>query len=366
MKKGFWKIFFQGSGGKRFAAWQVELTSRCPLRCRMCNRIEYEEFSRRDMRLEDFKKLLPYLQDVAAVVLEGWGESLLNKNLIECIRLAKIEGPRVGFVTSGKGLNESYIAELLQVGVDFIGFSLAGATSQTHNAIRVNSDLDHLLQNIRIFQERKSRAKVIHPRLHIVFLLLKENIREVPALISLARDLEIEEVVLINLIHVTNSWQDEQKVFAEKGREDYENILKEAGEKARAWKIKLRIPSLSYEEVAVCAEDPLNNLYISVEGELSPCVYLNPPLPSPFKRIYQGREFQIEKVHWGNLFHEPLDRIWNDKKCVEFRDHWARRKKYFEERVASLWDRDKLKRFTIDSFPHPPKPCQTCHKILGV
>jgi MoaA/NifB/PqqE/SkfB family radical SAM enzyme len=366
MKKGFWKNFFQGSGGKRFAAWQVELTSRCPLRCRMCNRIEYEEFSRRDMLLEDFKRLLPYFQDVEAVVLEGWGESLLHKDLIECIRLAKREGPRVGFVTSGKGLNEAYIAELLQVGVDFMGFSLAGATPQTHNAIRVNSDLHDLLQNIRIFQERKSREKLTHPRLHIVYLLLQENIREVPALISLARDLGIGEVVLINLIHVTNSWQDEQKVFAGKNPEEFVKILKEAEAKAREGKIKLRCPSLSYREVAVCAEDPLHNLYISVEGEISPCVYLNPPLPSPFKRIFQGREFYIEKVNWGNLFHEPLDRIWNDKKYVEFRENWTRRKKYFEERVASLWDRDKLKRFATDSFPDPPKPCQTCHKILGV
>jgi len=318
------------------------------------------------MRLEDFKKLLPYLQDVEALVLEGWGESLLNKNLIECIRLAKREGPRVGFVTSGKGLNESYIAELLHVGVDFIGFSLAGATSQTHNAIRVNSDLDNLLQNIRIFQERKSRAKVIHPRLHIVFLLLQENIREVPALISLARDLEIEEVVLTNLIHVTNSWQDEQKVFAEKNPEEFAKILKEAEAKAREGKIKLRCPSLSYREVAVCAEDPLHNLYISVEGELSPCVYLNPPLPSPFKRIYQGREFYIEKVNWGNLFHEPLDRIWNDKKYVEFRENWTRRKKYFEEIVAALWERDRLRGLETASLPDPPAACQTCYKKLGV
>ena len=365
MKKGFWKNFFQGSGGKRFAAWQVELTSRCPLRCRMCNRIEYEEFSRRDMLLEDFKRLLPYFHDVEAVVLEGWGESLLNKNLIECIRLAKREGPRVGFVTSGKGLNEAYIAELLQVGVDFMGFSLAGATPQTHNAIRVNSDLHDLLQNIRIFQERKSREKLTHPRLHIVYLLLQENIREVPALISLARDLEIGEVVLINLIHVTNSWQDEQKVFAEKGREGYENILKETEKKARAGKIKLRVPSLYYREGAVCAEDPLHNLYISVEGELSPCVYLNPPLPSPFKRIFHGVEFQTAKVIFGNILHEPFDRIWTNPEYQEFRGCFAGRVKKFEELYASLWDGDKRRGTDWQTFPDPPVPCQTCYKIEG-
>jgi hypothetical protein len=77
---------------------------------------------------------------------------------------------------------------------------------------------------------------------------------------------------------------------------------------AREWKINLRRPSLSFGEVAVCAENPLGNLYISTEGEVSPCVYINPPLPSPYKRIFQGTEFQLEKVQFGNLFRQPLSR----------------------------------------------------------
>lgn len=366
MKRGFWPNFFRAQPQKPFAAWQIELTSRCPLRCRMCPKEENQNLPSRHMNLPDFRKLLPYLKDVEAVVLEGWGESLLHKNLVECIQLAKKEGPRVGFVSSGMGLNEAYISELIRVQVDFIGFSLSGATRRTHNAIRVNSDLEVLLKHVQVFQEQKARQKCTSPQLHIVYLLLKENIRETPLLVQVAEKLGIQEVVLINLIQISNSWQDEQKVFESSGGGEFEKILQEAETMARQRKIRLRRPSLSFRDVPVCSENPLRNLYVSTEGEVSPCVYLHPPLPFPFKRLFQGQEVFVEKVDLGNLFREPFQSIWNRKPYQEFRDRFARRAKRFEELASSLWTPDQRRPLDALSLPDAPGPCQSCYKLLGL
>lgn len=365
MLKGLWKKIFPASPRKKFSAWQVELTSRCPLQCKMCSRTAYKEFFSKDMNLDDFQKLLPYFSEVEAVVLEGWGESLLHKHLLECIGWVKEKGPRAGFVTSGKGLNEPLICELLKVGVDFMGFSLSGATPETHNAIRVNSDLDDLKKNILTLQEMKARQNLVNPQLHIVYLLLKENILEVPALIKLARELGIKEVILIHLIQVSNSWQEEQRVFGENGSEQFENILKEAQAKAREWKIELQCPSLSFGEVPICAEKPLRNLYISVEGEVSPCVYLNPPVPTPFKRIFRKKDFPIEKVSFGNIFQKPFQEIWQTPPYREFRDCFTRRQEEMQKMIGALWDPGKRKDLESYSLPLPPVPCRTCYKIEG-
>ena len=75
MKKSFWKQLFWGNQGKPFSAWQIELTTRCPLRCKMCCREGHHDMARQDMPLETFQKLAPYFKNVEAVVLEGWGES---------------------------------------------------------------------------------------------------------------------------------------------------------------------------------------------------------------------------------------------------------------------------------------------------
>ena len=356
------KSFFRYPKHRQFSAWQVELTTRCPLRCTMCVRQEYEDWKGKDMDIADFRKIVPHLNRVESVVLEGWGESLLHKDLAECIGLIKKEGTQVGFVTSGMGLDEAYMDRLINAGLDFIGFSLAGATPGTHQAIRVNSDFGRLIDSIRLFQRLGSRQKPHRPKIHIVYLMLKDNIHEVPLLIDLASEIGIPEVVLINIIQVTNIWQAEQQVFSYNNDEPYKEILKEANRKAKRLKINLVTPTLTPREMAVCSENPLRNLYISVEGEVSPCVHLHPHAPSPFKRIFQGKEYYVEKVSFGNIFRESLDSIWNKKEYAEFRDRFTQRKLRTEEAYRALLE---LKRPGCVGLPEPPDPGKTCHKMLG-
>lgn len=377
MSKGIFQNLFLRRQRKSFSAWQIELTTRCPLRCGMCTREGLKDWHCNDMDIDDFKKLIPYLKDVEKVVLEGWGESLLHKNLIEIIRLVKAEGSEVGFVTSGKGLNKEYISELIDAGVDFIGFSLSGGSPKTHNSIRVNSDFQGLLKDIETFNEIKVGKKLKKPTLHIVYLMLKDNIFEIPALIGLAKGIGIEDIILTNMIHVSNEWQKKQQVFTclksplsslfqMGGRGDYEEILKEAETKAKELKINLKRPSLSPTEVYVCEENPLKNLYISVDGDVSPCVYLHPPTSSPFLRIFCGNRYFIGKATYGNIFKEPFHDIWTNKRYTEFRGRFALRKRRVEGIHYFFQEMERLRKYETASLPEPPKQCMTCHKILGV
>jgi MoaA/NifB/PqqE/SkfB family radical SAM enzyme len=165
---------------------------------------------------------------------------------------------------------------------------------------------------------------------------------------------------------VTNEWQEKQRVFTCNDGRSCEEILNEAGIKAKELGIKLRRPFLSPQNVSVCEENPLRNLYISVDGEVSPCVYLFPPTSSPFKKIFCGKEYQIEKVSFGNIFSETFQAIWNKKGYSEFRDCFTLRKRRLEDMYSSLWDLERLERLKTSSLPDPPELCKTCHKILGV
>jgi MoaA/NifB/PqqE/SkfB family radical SAM enzyme len=362
------KIFAKFLRKRRpFSAWQIELTTRCPLRCKMCIRTESTDWQYQDMPLEDFKKLLPYLKDVETVVLEGWGESLLHKDLSQCIRLVKKEGSQVGFVTSGMGLTENRVADLIGAGLDFVGFSISGTTPETHDAIRVNSHLLEVFHAIRLFHEEKTRQGLFRPKMHLVFLMVKDNIFEVPSVPSFAHEAGIEEVVLTNICHTINVWQERQRIFVwESDKNPYEEILKQAGIKARELKIRLKKPSLSAIDVPVCEENPLGNLYISVEGEVSPCVYLYPPLPSPFKRIFCSKEYWVEKMSFGNIFRDPFPEIWDRENYEQFRNRFTEREKAFRELYFSLWDSPKMRNAQDNPLPEPPEPCKTCHKILGI
>jgi len=351
---------------RRFSAWQIELTTRCPLRCKMCIRDAATQWHTGDMSITDFMKLVPYLRDVEIAVLEGWGEPLLYRDLTKVIRLVKEAQCQAGFVTSGWGLDDDYVSELIHAGVDFIGFSLSGATPETHNVIRANSNLYSVLRSLQTFQELKAERKLTKPKLHIVFLMLRDNLAEVPLLLDHARDLGIGEIVLINLIQVTTEWQEAQRLFTCGEGEDLV-LLREATAKARELKIRLRMASLSPMEVGVCAENPLENLYISVDGNISPCVYLYPPIPSPVRKLFCGSEHSVAKVSFGNLFEEPFESIWNSEPYAEFRNCFARRKRSFDEKYPSLIG-SQVPAFKPGeiNLPPPPEPCRTCHKILGL
>jgi MoaA/NifB/PqqE/SkfB family radical SAM enzyme len=358
--------FLRRQKRRTFRAWQIELTTRCPLACRMCARAGEAPWQHRDMALEDFRKLLPWLADVETVILEGWGESLRHRDLVTCIRLARERGPRVGFVTSGFGLTRDRIDELIEAGLDFVGFSVSGATALTHDAIRVHSHLPDLLAVIGLFREAKQALGLQRPAMHIVFLMLKDNIADLPAIPALAREAGVDEVVAINTCHIMTPWQDSQKAFVCQGSPDAAEALV-AGARANAQKLKVRFnaASLSAAECAVCAENPLENLYVSAEGEVSPCVYLNPPLPSPLSRLFCGREHRIEKVSFGNLFREPFPAIWDSPGYRAFRNRFRQRQKEQRDLYLSLLEGPKWKEGG-GLLSAPPEPCLSCHKIIGL
>jgi MoaA/NifB/PqqE/SkfB family radical SAM enzyme len=360
--------FFSRRGEKKpFSAWQIELTTRCPLACKMCIRRENDAWQNQDMPFDLFRTLLPCLKDVETVILEGWGESLLYPHLTECIRLIKKEGPDVGFVTSGKGLKQSRVSELVEAGLDFVGFSIAGTTPATHAAIRVNSELSDIIDGVRLFNEERARRKTAKPRVHLVFLMLKNNIAEVSEVPTLARELGVEEVFLTNICHTINTWQEEQKLFVWDMKENpYEKIVKKVEDRARKLNIKLKRPSLTATNVAVCEENPIRNLYISAQGHVSPCVYLHPPLPSPFKRIFCGRDHWVEKLSVGNIFQASFPTIWNCAPYVDFRSRFVRRHKKSRELFLSLLNGAKPGAPPQETLPEPPDPCKSCHKILGL
>jgi len=366
MIEKFLDKFFQRRRKGPFSAWQIELTTRCPLQCKMCIRRESADWQYQDMPLDDFKKLLPYLTEVQTVVLEGWGESLLHKDLPQCIRLAKKEGPRVGFVTSGMGLTKHRVSELIEAGLDFVGFSISGTTPETHDAIRVNSHLPEVLNAVHLFHEEKAHLGLLRPKVHFVFLMVEDNVEQVPSVPSLAKEAGVEEVALTNICHTINTWQERQRVFIWEGvKNKYEKIVKQAETNARRLGIRLKRPSLSAIDVPVCEENPLGNLYISVDGEVSPCVYLYPPLPSPFKRIFCGKEYWIDKVSFGNIYRDPFSAIWNGSNYEEFRNRFIEREKEFRDLYFSLWDSPKIKNSPGNLLSRPLEPCKTCHKILG-
>jgi len=82
--------------GRPFEALQIEVTSRCCLKCEMCPRSALaHQWPEIDLSWEAFQRIVPVFGYVQHVHLQGWGEPLLHPRLAEMIAAAKAAGCRV-------------------------------------------------------------------------------------------------------------------------------------------------------------------------------------------------------------------------------------------------------------------------------
>ncbi len=339
----------------KFFAWQIEVTSRCGLRCPSCFHRERGTM-RRDLSWELLKGLEPYLGRVDNVILQGWGEPLLYPRLCEALEFVGSRGSRTGFVSSGYCLDESLARDVIRAGASFISFSLGGAHEETHRLLRPGSSPEWVLNGIAYLRGVAAEENLSRPELEITYMLQRQNIQELPEVVDLAADAGADTVVAINPTYIGNMEQEAQRCFVCSGmpEEDHKALLREADQRARANGVRLRLPALRGEEVLVCEEDPLRCLFIDADGEVAPCVNMLPP-KERYSHLFCGTEVEGRRRGFGNLAGNDLLRIWGSSEYRAFRRVLNQRRLIGVKELPQG-----------EEFPDPPRPCRACHKMLGL
>lgn len=341
----------------------------CQLKCVMCPRTAFiAKLGRReDMSLEAYKKIAQYFPYTEFVYFTGWeGEPLLHKDVFTMIKMAREALCSVGIVTNGMPLTEETSRRLIELGLDSITVSFAGATRETHEGIRIGSDFDKICKNVRALSNLKGAFKTKKPEVNLSFLMTKGNIAELPLFIGVARELGADRVTAPNLSYVATPLHDDIKAFScDRINEGFLSKIKEAEDKAGEHGIAFQAYPLVMEEVLMCEENPLANIYISSDGFVSPCVYLNFPLEN-IPRIFCGKNYMIKRTCFGDIAREDLFDIWNKGEYREFRQRYRRRAELFRDVSFDFGLQkieEKMKR--LREVPLP-EVCRTCYKAYGI
>ncbi len=85
---------------------QLECTTKCNLRCMMCDSPIWDRRGM-DMKFSDFKKIIDQFPFLVSVNLQGMGEPLLNKDLFKMITYCKSKKIMVLFTTNATLLDET-------------------------------------------------------------------------------------------------------------------------------------------------------------------------------------------------------------------------------------------------------------------
>ena len=363
--------------GGPFIAFQIEPTSRCQLKCVMCpGTVFSDEWVSGDMPLSAYKKISRYFHLVQNVHLQGWGEPLLHPKLFDMIQTAKADNCKTSLTTNGVLLTQNMSEELIKKGLDTVAVSIAGAMRETHESIRCGSHFEQIIDNIRTLSNLKLKMRSKTPKLVLSFLMTKTNIKELPEAVSLAKDLGINEFVATNLDYTPTQAQDDLKLFSCNSADlSAKNHIDAAQIRAQEIKLPFRVYPIEMEEVVMCEMNPLQIVFISFDGCVSPCVYLNMTKRGLIPRIFCGKQYEIERQCFGNIGEYDFMEIWASNAYKNFRKAYHNRlniiRKAYSDigfemgHIDKIRDIEKATELSLGKN-QIPEVCRTCYKAYNI
>lgn len=268
---------------------QVEVTGACNLRCHMClvryrpplNRIQGA------MSLEELRALLDQLPEVRDLTLQGLGEPLLAPDLVAMVRCASERGITVGFNTNATLLTEAVAGSLLEAGLDWLCVSVDGASAPVYEAVRDGARFDRVSRNVRGLLELRRRGGTGRPRVSLVFVAMRRNVGELPALVRMAADWGVDQVSVQNLSHSfadTDPHGSYREIRDYSAREalwqgaDEEAAAAFAGARSEAARLRMPLHLPRLEEPPATrppgspgCDWPWRAAYVEHDGTLQPC-----------------------------------------------------------------------------------------------
>jgi len=192
----------------------VEATNRCNLECRTCIRNVWNE-PLGQMDAATFARVLEGLRALSpppTIFFGGFGEPLAHPNIVAMVAQAKALGGRVELITNGTLLTKDTSLRLIAAGLDILWVSLDGATPESYADVRLGAALPEVLANLKAFRDARGPDRYLAlPRIGIVFVVMKRNVADLPAVLRLGERLGATRFVVTNLLPYTKEMCQETK-----------------------------------------------------------------------------------------------------------------------------------------------------------
>lgn len=301
---------------------QVEITTECSADCRYCPRHTYRDrWIERRLPVETFRSLLPELEHVEHVHLQGWGEPLMHPDLPEMIRLAKNAGHQVGTTTNGMRLTEDLARELVGAGLDILAVSLAGLDG-ANDSIRRGTRIRQIKQALNFVRAERERRGGDRPRLHVAYMLLRSRLADIEELPVLLEELQVDEAVVSSTSLVIDPALEADACLARDASELQaleERLLAARQEAARRGCALHFHLAIDHGESGPCSENVGRSCVVTSAGEVVPCVFSALPLSEPGERVFRSRRHRLPALSFGNVADARFRDLWQEKGYRAFR-----------------------------------------------
>jgi radical SAM protein with 4Fe4S-binding SPASM domain len=273
------------------------------------------------MSFDVFIRILDQFPGLEELQLQGLGEPMMHPRFFDMISHAVARGVRVGTNTNATLMNEQRAERCVNSGLGEIHISIDGATAETYERIRVRAHFDRVIANVGRLVAARRRLNSSTPRIRMVVVAMRENLREFPDLVRLAHRLEIDTVFVQHLCHDFGESSLPARYRPMRDFVDAETLTRldpleigryfdEARQTADELGVDLRLPRTSPRPHPPGTPGPRRcdwpwrGAYVSYQGISMPCCMVSTP----------------DRFNFGSMAEQGVEPVWNGQAYESFRD----------------------------------------------
>lgn len=274
----------------------ISLTTSCNLKCFICRS---KSFKPEQMEFSNIYKLETPIRRAETIGLTGWGEVFIYPKFKEVIKYIYSLNSRenlINIATNGTLLSEEHAA-LLSGHLQSLRVSMNGATSRTYARMMRGGDLETTISKVKNFKQALREEDKKKVSLH--FVACTRNFREIPALVSIARDLGLSSV---SIGHYVVPLAKHARYSLLRVKREYNDTVNEAQVLGEQWGINVWARKFFEEgptKINNCTA-PYNECYILPNGDVDACCYAG-------------------HVKLGNVYESGFEKVWFGKKYSRLR-----------------------------------------------
>lgn len=178
---------------------EVTVTTKCNLRCIMCDIHELPDYTIDNITYKYIKKLLPYLENI---VWKG-GEVFLYDKFHELIRFASKYNVRQTIITNGLFLAEEYVKLIAEYKVELV-ISIDSADKKTYEEIRKGADFNRLINNLEILKKHHIQNNSF--KYKMIAVIMSVNYKQIEEIINFAILYNFESIYFQGCSDCENSY----------------------------------------------------------------------------------------------------------------------------------------------------------------
>lgn len=273
---------------------EVETSTACMLKCKMCEHTYWDEPDVM-MSLERFKYIVDQFPKLRWIGMTGIGESFLNPDFLDMLRYVRSKGTAIELFDNFFLIDENTADTLIDIHINRFYISLDAATKETYEKIRVGSNWERVIKNLRYYIKHKNKDTTFD----FHFIVNKLNIHEMCHYVGLVKELSPNSVIWFT--RVLHNYPEIEDIYCEISQAeilDVEEVAKKLNMKIR-WGAD--VPKIK-PDIKNCLAWLMP--FIFVTGHVIPCCACNEA---------NKREIQ-KKNSIGNLFETPFKELWRGKR----------------------------------------------------